>query len=61
MKEYRFILNWLIPVMVGAADMAFPRLNNISFWLLVSALILISLSLLAGGIGTGWTIDNVAY
>jgi heme/copper-type cytochrome/quinol oxidase subunit 1 len=24
--------NWLVPVMVGAPDMAFPRLNNISFW-----------------------------
>jgi heme/copper-type cytochrome/quinol oxidase subunit 1 len=36
--------------------MAFPRLNNISYWLLVSALILISLSLLAGGAGTGWTV-----
>lgn len=26
--------NWLVPVMVGAADMSFPRLNNISLWLL---------------------------
>jgi cytochrome c oxidase subunit 1 len=25
--------NILVPVMIGAADMAFPRLNNISFWL----------------------------
>lgn len=36
--------------------MAFPRLNNISYWLLVAALILISLSLLGGGVGTGWTL-----
>lgn len=48
--------NWLIPVMVGAPDMAFPRLNNISYWLLISALILITFSLLGGGVGTGWTI-----
>lgn len=52
--------NWLIPVMVGAPDMAFPRLNNISYWLLVSALILISLSLLGGGVGTGWTVKYAA-
>jgi hypothetical protein len=26
--------NWQIPLMIGTADMAFPRLNNFSFWLL---------------------------
>jgi hypothetical protein len=36
--------------------MAFPRLNNISYWTLVSALFMISLSLLGGGAGTGWTV-----
>ena len=48
--------NWIIPVMVGAPDMAFPRQNNISYWLQVGALCLITISLLAGGAGTGWTI-----
>ena len=48
--------NWLIPVMIGAPDMAFPRLNNISFWLLIASLLLLVTSLLAGGVGTGWTI-----
>jgi heme/copper-type cytochrome/quinol oxidase subunit 1 len=48
--------NWLIPIMIGAPDMAFPRLNNISFWLLIASLTLLSISLLAGGVGTGWTI-----
>jgi len=43
--------------MIGAPDMAFPRLNNISFWLLPPSLILlISSSLVEGGAGTGWTV-----
>jgi heme/copper-type cytochrome/quinol oxidase subunit 1 len=25
--------NWFVPIIIGALDMAFPRLNNISFWL----------------------------
>jgi cytochrome c oxidase subunit 1 len=42
--------------MVGAADMSFPRLNNISFWLLPPSLMLLTISLFSGGMGTGWTI-----
>lgn len=49
--------NFLLPLLVGGPDMAFPRLNNISFWLLVPSL---ALFLFAAGIengaGTGWTI-----
>jgi len=49
--------NFLLPLLVGGPDMAFPRLNNISFWLLIPSLILF---LFAGGIengaGTGWTL-----
>lgn len=49
--------NYLVPTMIGAADMAFPRLNNLSFWLLIPALILLlSSSLVEGGAGTGWTV-----
>ena len=37
--------------------MAFPRLNNVSFWLLVSSLILLCISVFIGeGAGTGWTL-----
>lgn len=49
--------NWFIPIMIGACDMAFPRLNNISFWLLPPALILLlSSSLVEAGVGSGWTV-----
>ena len=49
--------NWMVPLMISAADMAFPRLNNISFWLVVPALLLLVFStLIEGGAGTGWTV-----
>jgi cytochrome c oxidase subunit 1 len=47
----------MVPLMIGAADMAFPRLNNISFWLLPPSLtLLVVSSLVEGGVGTGWTV-----
>jgi len=49
--------NWLVPLMLSAPDMAYPRLNNISFWLLIPALfLLLSSSLVDLGAGTGWTV-----
>nr|QYK19290.1 cytochrome c oxidase subunit I [Macromia amphigena] len=49
--------NWLVPLMLGAPDMAFPRLNNMSFWLLPPSLtLLLSSSLVESGAGTGWTV-----
>jgi len=49
--------NWLVPEMLSAPDMAYPRLNNISFWLLPPALfLLLSSSLVDLGAGTGWTV-----
>jgi cytochrome c oxidase subunit I len=49
--------NWFIPIMIGAPDMAYPRMNNISFWLLPPALLLLlSSSLVEAGAGTGWTV-----
>lgn len=46
--------------MLGASDMAFARLNNISFWLLVPSLILILTSaLVEAGAGTGWTVKEI--
>nr|CAH2593378.1 cytochrome c oxydase subunit 1 [Physella acuta]CAH2593447.1 cytochrome c oxydase subunit 1 [Physella acuta]CAH2593468.1 cytochrome c oxydase subunit 1 [Physella acuta]CAH2593669.1 cytochrome c oxydase subunit 1 [Physella acuta]CAH2594072.1 cytochrome c oxydase subunit 1 [Physella acuta] len=49
--------NWMVPLLIGAPDMSFPRLNNFSFWLLPPALLLlISSSMIEGGAGTGWTV-----
>nr|YP_004021826.1 cytochrome c oxidase subunit I [Opilio parietinus]ADI92908.1 cytochrome c oxidase subunit I [Opilio parietinus] len=49
--------NWLVPLMLGAPDMAFPRLNNMSFWLLPpSFLLLLSSTMVENGAGTGWTV-----
>lgn len=49
--------NWFVPLMIGAPDMSFPRMNNISFWLLPPALLLlVASSLVESGAGTGWTV-----
>jgi cytochrome c oxidase subunit 1 len=49
--------NFLLPLLVGGPDMAFPRLNNISFWLLIPSLLLLVFSaVIEGGVGTGWTL-----
>ena len=49
--------NYMIPIMIGAPDMSFPRLNNISLWLLPFSLILLILGTLTeNGVGTGWTL-----
>ncbi len=50
--------NWMIPMMIGAPDMALPRLNNWSFWLLPPAalLLIISLFVPGGGPAAGWTL-----
>ncbi len=47
--------NYLVPLMIGANDMAFPRLNAFAFWVNVPAGILLLSSLFLGGFDTGWT------
>src|SRR5206468_6971798 len=47
--------NFLIPIMVGARDLAFPRLNLFSWYLFVAAGLLLVFALIAGGVDTGWT------
>lgn len=49
--------NWLVPIIVNTVDLCFPRINNISFWILIPSLILIISSSIKSVInGVGWTI-----
>src|SRR3954452_11873575 len=50
--------NWMIPLQIGASDMAFARMNNFSFWLLPpAALLLVGSFLVPGGAtAAGWTL-----
>jgi len=51
-------MNWMVPLLIGSIDMAFPRLNNISFWLLIPSFLLLLMSaFVEGGVGTGWTVE----
>jgi len=45
--------NWLIPLILGINDMAFPRINNLSFWLLIPSFTLLLFSIYDEGAGTG--------
>jgi cytochrome c oxidase subunit 1 len=47
--------NYLVPLMIGARRSAFPRLESLSFWLLVAADVILMTSLTLGGFQTGWT------
>ena len=47
--------NFILPIMIGARDMAFPRLNALSWWLLFTAIPVLCSAWFFGGIPTGWT------
>ena len=48
--------NWIVPLQIGAPDLAFPRLNAFSFWLQpVAALLIFTGVFSGGGADTGWT------
>ena len=50
------IINLILPLQIGARDVAFPFLNNLSFWLFASGGFMIIVSLVIGVFaGTGWT------
>ena len=47
--------NYLVPIMIGARDMAFPKLNALSYWMLPLPVLLVILNPLLGGFDSGWT------
>ena len=47
--------NFMLPLMIGARDLAFPRLNLLSWYLFMLGGAFALYALLAGGIDTGWT------
>ncbi len=49
--------NWMIPLMIGAPDMAMPRMNNWSFWILPVAfsMLISTMFMQGGGPNFGWT------
>ncbi len=47
--------NFLVPIMIGARDLAFPRLNLLSWYTFVAGGILILLAIMRGGVDVGWT------
>src|SRR5437879_6050270 len=47
--------NFLIPIMIGAKDLAFPRVNLLSWYLYIIGGALMLYTILAGGVDTGWT------
>jgi cytochrome c oxidase subunit 1 len=50
------LANYIVPLQLGAADMSFPRINALSFWMLVAGAILIVSAFAFGGAPTGWTL-----
>ena len=47
--------NFLIPLMIGAKDVAFPRLNLLSWYIYMTGGLFVLTSLFLGGVDTGWT------
>jgi cytochrome c oxidase subunit 1 len=58
MPAFTGLANWMLPLMIGAPDMAFARMNNWSFWLLPPAalLLLTSFAVPGGAAAAGWTL-----
>ncbi len=58
MPAFVGLANWMLPMMVGAPDMALPRMNNWSFWILPFGfgMMLSTLFMEGGGPAAGWTL-----
>ncbi|HKK06885.1 MAG TPA: cbb3-type cytochrome c oxidase subunit I, partial [Gammaproteobacteria bacterium] len=57
MPAFVGLANWQVPLMIGAPDMALPRMNNWSFWILpfAGAMLLSTIFMQGGGPDFGWT------
>lgn len=57
MPAFVGLANWMVPMMIGAPDMALPRMNNLSFWILPFAFAMLASTLLmdGGAPNFGWT------
>src|SRR3954464_720858 len=47
--------NFLIPIMIGAKDLAFPRINLLSWYIYIAGAAFTMYAMVAGGVDTGWT------
>jgi cytochrome c oxidase subunit 1 len=47
--------NFLVPMMIGAKDLAFPRINLASWYMYIAGAVLMLYVVLTGGVDTGWT------
>ncbi|NJN63620.1 MAG: cytochrome c oxidase subunit I [Acidobacteria bacterium] len=47
--------NFVLPMMLGAKDVAFPRMNLLSYWIYAIGAVMLLTTLLMGGLDTGWT------
>ncbi len=58
MPAFVGLANWMVPLMIGAPDMALPRMNNWSFWILPVAFTMLFATLFmpGGGPAGGWTL-----
>lgn len=50
--------NFLLPLMIGAKDVAFPKLNLLSWYIYVFGSLFAVGSILLGGVDTGWTFST---
>ena len=51
------LMNFVVPLQLGVRDVAFPTLNNVSFWLTASGALLVNISLVVGEFAkTGWIV-----
>ncbi len=60
MPAFAGFANWMIPLQIGAPDMALPRLNNWSFWLLPFASTLLLAHAVPARRRTGRRLDDVS-